>query len=219
MPKGGVRITYRGQTLLKEIFEGKKTVRRVSQELAVPPPQVLDVIGEELERAFRGDNRLMLGSVRFSKTGRISFSRSGSYSRGIKKRVSPDGSPYPKVEGGQFHKTITLKMKQEVGSPHAADHYVLRDSDALMNDFTHRVTSHGVQVGYLGRPDLNAKSLRLENGGRMQGDVTSKGKDGSRTKRTFDLTPRPHRDAQPEVLMVVRGIIKRWAERNKGKKL
>jgi hypothetical protein len=220
-----VKIICRGQTVLQDILGGKKSLLRIIDEMAVPSPKLMRTIGEEMVLGYQGGRRLLLGDVSFGPKGGMTFSgRNGRYSRGIMRRVSPDGKPYPILANGKYHAQSTLDLKERNSSRFAADQYVLRDTDDMMQKFTYQISATkrncSARAGFFGHPDLNAKSIRLENGGNFRSkDLSNKKKGGNTVMRTIHLTPRPHRAMQPETEMVIRGLLRRWAQRFAGKSL
>jgi len=168
----------------------------------------------------------MLTSVKFGPRGGIkSISTGGSYPYGIRKNKSPNGAGYFKYKTGKYHSEATLRLRklanegdEEAASDagmepggHVPDEFVLRYLDRLYDGLKYYISQAGNVWIRFENKELNARSNKLEKGGRFRSQaLSSNSKKQGSGMRTVTLPPRPHRGIQPAYRIVVNRIINAW---------
>lgn len=153
-----------------EIILKRKNPEVVLREVALPgDPRFARLMAEEAISAIKGSVKHILLVDR--SQGKVQYRRvnaGNSYSTGILKRISPDGTPYPVVEeGGGLLKESTLRhreYKQEVGDTvtSRSGAFVLREtSQHIFNGLKVKeitVTRNGARavIGWQGENEIIA---------------------------------------------------------------
>lgn len=212
-----VRIRYMGKPILEQVIARGRSLRSVVEKDLKPNKYVFELIGEELVRGFRGDNRA--SNIKFPPNGmKPTVTYASRYPYGIKQQKSPNGAPYRDLKKS----TIALKKRDDRPDGLARSttpEKALLDQHELVNGLTYRVYAHndGVEAHFISA-ELADKSLRQERGGNFVSRAFSQNNKGggeSVEKRRIPYSaPIPHRGIQNQVRDTITRILKAWANKD-----